>query len=143
MKKFFLCTPFIVLAIVFQGCASQSMLTDLLKQDLVQRVELRWGLLAGRDYIDAWQFSTPEYKKLFPQNTYYINFHGMIEYELTGVHLLAYDARSAVASVAVRVMILPRPGAPAASLAFGKTSTTIDEKWKLVDDSWYFVDGVR
>ena len=143
MIKLFLWSPFIFSVLLSQGCALQSEITDESKQYLVQRVEERWDLLAKRDYFNAWLFSTPEFRRLFSQDTYYIKFHGMVEYELTGVQLLAYDVDAAVASVAVRVMISPRPGASAASLAFGKTSTSIDEKWKRVDDSWYFVDGVR
>ena len=58
------------------------------------------------------------------------------------MRLLAYDAGAAVASVAV-IMISPRPGAPAASLALGKVPTTIDETWKLVDGNWYYIDRVK
>ncbi len=97
----------------------------------------------SRDFSGAWDFSTPAYREIFPQGTYYKNYHGLLDYELTGVHLLAYDSGAAVASVAVRVMISPGPGAPAASLAFGKRPSTIDEKWKLVGDNWYYVDGVK
>ena len=96
-----------------------------------------------RDYSGAWNFSTPEYRRIFPQESYYKNFYGLLEYELTGVQLLAYDAGAAVASVVVRVMISSGPGAPAASLALGNSPTTIDEKWKLVGDNWYYVDRVK
>ena len=134
---------FILPVLMLQGCAGQPTLTDELKQRLVQRVESRWEFYSERDYSGAWNFSTPEYRRIFPQKSYYRNFYGFLEYELTGVQLLAYDAPAAVASVAVRVMISSGRGAPAASLEFGKTPTTIDESWKLVGGSWYYVDRVK
>ena len=135
--------PFILSLLNMLGCAGQAVLTQELQDKLVERIERRWEFYAVRDYSGAWDFSTPEYKKIFPRESYYKNFHGLLDLELTGVRLLAYDAGAAVASVAVRVMISPRPGAPAASLALGKTPTTIDETWKLVDGKWYYVDRVK
>ena len=129
--------------LILLGCAGQTVLTQELQDELVERIEGRWEFYAAKDYIGAWDFSTPEYRKIFPRESYYKNFHGLLELELTGVRLLAYDAGAAVASVAVRVMISPRPGAPAASLALGKSPTTIDETWKLVDGNWYYVDRVK
>ena len=129
--------------LILLGCAGQAVLTQELQDKLVERIERRWEFYGAKDYIGAWDFSTPEYRKIFPRESYYKNFHGLLELELTGVRLLAYDARAAVASVAVRVMISPRPGAPAASLALGKSPTTIDETWKLVDGNWYYVDRVK
>tara|TARA_B100000902_G_scaffold178660_1_gene171936 strand:+ start:413 stop:856 length:444 start_codon:yes stop_codon:yes gene_type:complete len=129
--------------LVLLGCAGQTSLNQQLQDKLVERIERRWEFYAAKDYAGAWDLSTPEYRKIFPRESYYKNFHGLLELELTGVRLLAYDARAAVASVAVRVMISPRPGAPAASLALGKSPTTIDETWKLVDGNWYYVDRVK
>ncbi len=140
-KAFFVTS--LSLALIFVGCAGQPVITDELKQLLVERVERRWDFYSARDYSGTWEFSTPEYKRIFPRESYYKNFYGLLEYELTGVQLLAYDADAAVASVAVRVMISSRPGAPAASLALGKSPTTIDESWKLVGGSWYYVDRVK
>ena len=125
------------------GCAGQAVLTQELQDSLVERIERRWEFYSIGDYPSTWDFSTPEYRRIFPRESYYKNFHGLLELELTGVQLLAYDAGAAVASVAVRVMISPRPGAPAASLALGKSPTTIDETWKLVDGNWYYVDRVK
>ena len=132
--------PFIV---IFQGCAQQVTITEGVQEQLILRVQERWELISNRDYSGAWVYSTPEFKRFFSRDTHYMRFHGLIEYGLTEVQLLAYDSGAAVASVRVRVMISPGPGAPAASLALGKTSTTIDEKWKMVAGSWYFVDRVR
>ena len=129
--------------LILLGCAVQTVLTQELQDKLVERIESRWEFYEVGDYPSTWNFSTPEYRRVFPKESYYKNFHGLLDLELTGVQLLAYDAQAAVASVAVRVMISPRPGAPAASLALGKTPTTIDETWKLVDGSWYYVDRVK
>ena len=142
VKKTLLVSSFLSLLILL-GCAGPSVLTQELQDNLVERIERRWEFYAVRDYSGAWDFSTPEYKRIFPRESYYKNFHGLLDLELTGVRLLAYDASAAVASVAVRVMISPRPGAPAASLALGKTPTTIDERWKLVGGNWYYVDRVK
>ena len=135
--------PSILSLSILLGCAGQVVLTQELQDKLVERIEHRWEFYAVRNYTGAWDFSTPEYRRVFPRESYYKNFHGLLQLELTGVQLLAYDARAAVASVAVRVMISPRPGAPAASLALGKSPTTIDETWKLVDGNWYYVDRVK
>jgi len=138
-----LLVPSLLSLLMLLGCAGQAVLTQELQNKLVERVERRWEFYEVRDYSGAWDFSTPEYRRIFPKESYYKNFRGLLDLELTGVRLLAYDADAAVASVAVRVMILPRPGAPAASLALGKTPTTIDETWKLVDGNWYYVDRVK
>ena len=135
--------PHVLSLLILLGCVGQAVLTQELQDKLIERIGLRWQFYVARDYTGVWEFSTPEYRKIFPRETYYKNFHGLLELELTGVQLLAYDARAAVASVAVRVMISPRPGAPAASLALGKSPTTIDETWKLVDGNWYYVDRVK
>ena len=94
--------------LILLGCAGQAVLTQELQDKLVERVERRWEFYAVKDYSGAWDFS-PEYKRIFPRESYYKNFRGLLDLELTGVRLLAYDADAAVASVAVRVMILPRP----------------------------------
>ena len=143
LVKSVLFIPSILSLSILLGCAVQSVLTQELQDKLVERIERRWEFYAVRDYPGTWDFSTPEYKRIFPKESYYKNFHGLLELELTGVRLLAYDAQAAVASVAVRVMISPRPGAPAASLALGRSPTTIDETWKLVDGNWYYVDRVK
>ena len=135
--------PSILSLLILLGCAGQAVLTQELKDNLVERIERRWKFYSVGDYSGTWDFSTPEYRRIFPRESYYKNFHGLLEFELTGVRLLAYDAHAAVASVAVRVMISPRPGAPAASLALGKMPTTIDETWKMVDGNWYYVDRVK
>jgi len=141
--KMALFIAYILSLLMLLGCATQAVLTQEVQDKLVERIERRWEFYAVRDYEGAWDFSTPEYRRIFPRESYYKNFHGLLEFELTGVRLLAYDASAAVASVAVRVMISPRPGAPAASLALGKTPTTIDERWKLVGGNWYYVDRVK
>ena len=135
--------PYVLSLLVLLGCAGQAVLTQELQDNLVEWIERRWKFYSVGDYSGTWDFSTPEYRRIFPRESYYKNFHGLLDLELTGVRLLAYDASAAVASVAVRVMILPRPGAPAASLALGKTPTTIDERWKLVGGKWYYVDRVK
>ena len=141
--KIALFIPYVLSLLIFLGCAGQAVLTQELQDNLVERIESRWKFYSVGDFPGTWDFSTPEYRRIFPRESYYKNFHGLLEFELTGVRLLAYDAHAAVASVAVRVMISPRPGAPAASLALGKTPTTIDEKRKLMDGDWYYVDRVK
>jgi hypothetical protein len=64
-------------------------------------------------------------------------FSYAVNRELTGVEVTNYDARAAVASVAVRVMSSPAKLTSAASIAIGAVPVTINERWMFIDGEWW------
>ena len=105
---------------------------------LEQRVRGRWQTLVARDFGKAWEVSTPNFREVFPKSLYVQKFSYMVDWELTGVEVVNYDADAAVASVAVRVMSKPTKFSSAASKAIGALPATIIEQWILIDDVWWY-----
>lgn len=104
---------------------------------LTARAEARWETLEARDFDKAWEFQTPKYRARFPQHLYKYNFSYAVEWELTEINVVAYDARAAVASVAVRVMSEPTKQTSVASRAIGALPVTFHEQWILIDGEWW------
>ena len=123
---------------VLAGCASAPRMTDDEQARLLERVEARWNALAQRDFGAAWEYTSPAYREVFSKSLYEKKFSYMVEWELTGVEYLTYDADAAVASVAARVMSKPVKPTSAASAALGAVPTTQVEKWVFVDGQWWF-----
>src|SRR6056297_1342609 len=123
---------------VLAGCASAPRMTDVEQARLLERVEARWNALEQRDFGAAWEFTSPAYREVFSKSLYEKKFSYMVEWELTGVEFLTYDADAAVASVAARVMSKPVKHTSAASAALGAVPTTQVEKWVFVDGQWWF-----
>lgn len=120
------------------GCASGPTLTDTLKARLLERAEARWRALEQRDFDTAWTFTSPAYREVFSKPLYRQKFSYMVEWQLTGVEFVTYDARAAVASVAARVMSEPVKHTSAASAAIGAVPTRFVEQWVYVDGEWWF-----
>lgn len=128
-----------VLAIVvLAGCASAPRMTDDEQARLLERVESRWRALEQRDFDAAYEFTSPAYREVFSKSLYEKKFSYMVEWELTGVEFLTYDADAAVASVAARVMSNPVKHTSAASAALGAIPRKQVEKWIFVDGQWWF-----
>ncbi len=104
---------------------------------LESRVRERWQSKADRDFGKTWEFSTPNFREVFPKSLYVQKFSYMVEWQLTDVRVVAYDADAAVASVAARVMTKPAKQTSIASEAIGAVPVTIREKWILVDGEWW------
>ncbi|PIE40565.1 MAG: hypothetical protein CSA51_00115 [Gammaproteobacteria bacterium] len=107
------------------------------KARLVERVEQRWQAQAAKDWDKAWEFTTPNYRSVFPKELYRNNFSFDVDWELTGVDVLNYDAQAAVASVAARVMSSPSRHRQSAS-KLGTVPSVIREKWLLIDGEWWY-----
>ncbi len=105
---------------------------------LEQRAKERWQALSTRDYARAWEFSTPNYRSVFPKELYALQFSYAVDRELTGVEVLDYDAAAAVASVTARVMSKPLKQTSEASVAMGALPVTYREKWILIDGQWWY-----
>ena len=105
---------------------------------LEQRVEQRWQARINRDWGKAWEYTTPNYRGIFPKRLYINKFSYAVDWELTGVEVVTYDARAAVASVAVRVMSSPTKQTSAASRSIGTVPVTFTERWLYVDGDWWY-----
>lgn len=101
------------------------------------RVEQRWQALSAQDYDRVYEFSTPNYRRVFPNSLFVRNFSYAVNRELTSVEVTNYDARAAVASVAVRVMSSPVKLTSTASVAVGAVPMVINERWLFIDGQWW------
>ncbi|TCO74901.1 hypothetical protein [Chromatocurvus halotolerans] len=128
----------VLLVAVLAGCASAPRMTDAEQARLLERVESRWRALEQRDFGAAYEFTSPAYREVFSKSLYEKKFSYMVEWELTGVEFLTYDADAAVASVAARVMSKPVKHTSAASAALGAIPRKQVEKWVFVDGQWWF-----
>ncbi len=105
---------------------------------LEQRVRDRWAAVIARDFEKAWEFTTPNYRKVFPKHLYLNKFSYSVDWELTRVEVVHYDPRAAVASVAVRVMSKPTKQTSVASSSLGAIPVTINERWINIDGQWWY-----
>jgi hypothetical protein len=128
----------VLLALALVGCEQAQELSEEQVAQLEQRVRDRWLARSAHDFAKAWEYSTPNYRENFPKSLYIHKFSYAVNWELTGVEVLDYDARAAVASVAVRVMSEPAKLTSAASRAVGATPITFREKWMYIDGEWWF-----
>jgi hypothetical protein len=120
------------------ACAAPQQLTEERESALLARAESRWRALEARDFGSAYDFLSPAYRSVFSRKMYTSKFSYMVEWELTSVELLNYDADAAVASVAVRVMSRSVKQTSAASEAIGAVPTRIVEQWILSDGEWWY-----
>ncbi len=104
---------------------------------LEERVRARWQTKTNREFEKTWEFSTPSFREVFSKPLYVHKFSYMVEWELTGVEVVNYDADAAVASVVARVMTKPTKQTSIASKAIGAVPVTIREKWLFTDGEWW------
>ena len=131
---------FLVVSIVIAlaGCAGSPRIAEDSQARLLERAEARWLALVERDWGTAYEYTSPAYREIFSKNMYERKFSYMVEWELTSVDFVHYDARAAVASVAIGVMSRPVKQTSAASVAIGAVPTRLIEQWILVDDEWWY-----
>ena len=126
-----------LLVAIAAGCSDPDELSPQQTAALEQRVRERWQTIIDRDFDKTWEYSTPNYRSVFSKRMFAKNFSYGIDWELTGVEVLHYDGRAAVASVAARVMTKPTKPTNAASEAVGAMPITLREKWILIDGEWW------
>lgn len=127
----------VLMAVV--ACSQHSVpktLTSESEAALLKRVTERWQTMEQKDFAKTYEFTTPNYRRVFPKALYINKFSYALDWELTGVEVVNYDARAAVASVAVRVMSKPAKQTRSAAI-FGATPVTIRESWIFVNDLWW------
>lgn len=127
----------LALVMLVSACSDPDKLSQEQAQALEQRVQARWQTLMARDFEKTWEFATPNYRSVFSKRMYAKKFSYGVEWELTGVEVLNYDARAAVASVAAWVMTKPTKHTSTASKALGARPIIIREKWILIDGEWW------
>ncbi|MDB4261694.1 hypothetical protein N9878_02370 [bacterium] len=120
------------------ACSQQDSLSEEQVGALEDRVHARWESLIARDFKRAWSFGTPAFKQAFPQKLYPLKFSYSLDWELTSIEVVNYDAPAAVASVVVRVMSKPTKQTSAASRAVGAVPVTFREQWILIDGEWWY-----
>ena len=123
---------------VLSACAGPPRLSEDQTSRLLQRAEERWAALSKHDWARAYDFLSPAYRAVFTREMFFQSFSYQLDWELTGVELVAYDAGAAVASVAVRVMSRPVKPTSAASAAIGAVPTRTVEQWILSDGKWWY-----
>ena len=119
------------------ACADPDTLSASQEAALKQRVTERWQVKAAKDFEALWEFNTPSFRGVFPKSLYVQKFSYMVDWQLTGVEVLNYDARAAVASVAARVMTEPTKQTSVASREIGAVPVNMREKWILIDGEWW------
>ena len=103
---------------------------------LVERVTERWRAMAKKDFASTYEYTTPNYRRVFSKTLYLHKFSYALDLELTGIEVVHYDARAAVASVAVRVMSKPAKQTRSAAI-FGATPVTLRESWIFAENQWW------
>jgi hypothetical protein len=116
----------------------EDMLSEESLRQLETRVRERWLALEKRDFNAAWEYTTPNYRISFPKSLYSRNFSYAVNWELTGIEVVNYDAVAAVASVAVRVMSEPTKQTSVASRAVGAVPVIFHEQWLKTDGEWWY-----
>ncbi|MEM8560865.1 MAG: hypothetical protein AAGF57_01455 [Pseudomonadota bacterium] len=104
---------------------------------LEDRVQQRWQAMIAKDFGSVWEFSTPTFRGIFSKSMYVHKFSYAVDWELTEIEIVNYDADAAVASVAVGVMSKPVKHTSAASKALGAVPVTMNEKWIFTDGEWW------
>ncbi len=120
-----------------RGVNVEQKLSQEVKDALVQRATERWRALEAKDFSKAYEFETPNYRGIFSKSLYVNKFSYAVDWELTDVEVVHYDARAAVASVAVRVMSKPTKQTSEASIALGALPMNLTEKWFFVEGEWW------
>jgi hypothetical protein len=128
----------IILMALLTGCTDHKELSEAEVASLELRVAERWQALAARDFAKAWEFTTPTYRASFPKHLYVKKFSYAVEWELTAVEVVHYDARAAVASVVARVMSKPTKQTSTASRLIGAIPSNLRERWIFADGQWWF-----
>jgi len=104
---------------------------------LEQRVEGRWQTMIDHDFEKTWAFSTPTFRGIFSKSMYVHNFSYAVDWELTSVEVVDYDADAAVASVVTGVMSKSTKQTSSASRALGAVPITVRQKWIFTDGEWW------
>lgn len=105
---------------------------------LEQRVRDRWAAMADHDFARVYDFTTPNYRRIFTKDMFVNKFSYAVDWELTGVEVINYDSRAAVASVVARVMTRSTKLTEYAASGFGVVPRDLREQWIFIDGEWWY-----
>ena len=105
---------------------------------LEQRVRERWDAMADHDFERVYEFTTPNYRSIFSKDMFVNKFSYAVDWELTGVEVVNYDSRAAVASVVARVMTRSTKLTKYTASGYGVVPRDLREQWILVDGEWWY-----
>ena len=105
---------------------------------LEQRVGERWSAMADHDFGRVYDFMTPNYRRIFTKDMFVNKFSYAVDWELTGVEVINYDSRAAVASVVARVMTRSTKLTEYAASGFGVVPRDLREQWIFIDGEWWY-----
>ncbi len=132
---------FAVATLLVAGCEpareAPQTLTEQQRTALEDRVTGYWRAIEAGDFATAYEYTTPNYRRVFPKDMFLNKFGYSLQSRLTGVEITHYDGHAAVASVVVRVMSSPTKPTSEASQALGAIPVSRKEKWLLRDGEWW------
>lgn len=131
-----------LISVIMAACAAPGELSELEESVLIQRVRDRWQCLERNDYICAYEFLSPAYRGVFTPEMYRNRYFSELERVLTGVKVVNYDRKAAVASVKVGVMSRSSTDASSASRAIVVTPTTLTEAWLEYGGKWWYHENL-
>ena len=126
--------------VVLSACSrgpTEAALSEKQEAALIQRVSERWHAMENKDFGQVYEYMTPNYRRIFSKRMFLNKIGYDVNWELTEVEVVNYDARVAVASVVVRVMSEPTKPTSEASRAIGALPAIVREKWILIDGEWW------
>ena len=85
MRAAFIKGVALLACVVLGACASIDTLSPEREADLVRRASERAELMFSGDYEWAWEYSSPNYRSVFPKHLFAKQFSSNLERRLTGV----------------------------------------------------------
>lgn len=117
--------------------------TSFVKPDekrLEVRIQERWGALIKRDFVSAYQYLSPGYKKLFSVEKYTSGFGSAIGWESIEINSLSIDGIKAAVEVEVSYQVnIPFQQGGNMSEGIGLMSTPMQEVWLWSGGEWWYV----
>jgi len=117
------------------GTAPATEATQMRRAALEQRVTAKWDALIRKDFVTAYSFTSPEYRKLFSLNAFKGGFGNKAAWrrgEVVNVDFKGDDA----ATVGINIYFVYHP--PQAEQALDM-QTYVQESWVLVDGQWWYL----
>lgn len=111
--------------------ANEEMSSEVLKE----RVEQRWGALHEHAFFKAYEFETPEYRKVFDKKLYVASFGGNVGWRFVKLIDVNIDAAKKLATVHVEVSTSTY--SPDSKVELNAIPVSFEEKWLHIDDQWW------
>lgn len=114
---------------------------EVTEERLRERVEGRWDALVERDFLKAYEFMSPSYRKLYSAEHYTSGFGSVVSWRSAEVLKVDIDGGSANTVVEVLYQLAIPEGAGATlGSEIGSISKDFNEFWIWSQGEWWFVD---